>query len=550
MSQKTYEDLVAEIQKLKQEKTELKQENTKLKIKVENQQLRINMLNRYIFGSKSESIKKEENIVKGEQCSIFGVPEDEKIQEEIKQETEEITVYRKKKNKKRVSGIKKSMLKNVEVETYVENADDIKCPECGSNMKKIGQEYVRQEIEFIPAKLKIKNYIRNVYKCEKCGTEESEKDTPTIVKTHVPNAILTHSFASPSLATEVIYQKFYMGVPLYRQEKIWDDRGLVLPRSMSANWCIKISEYYLENIYKLMLKKLKETCEVLHMDESTIQCNHEPDRKASSKSYMWVMVSGEEEKEKGVIFKYSSSRAEKVAQDLLKDYKGILVTDGYDGYNNIENVVHSKCWAHARRYFYDSIPLDSQKKMIKTSDGYQGVKLIDDLFEIEKNIAKMTAEEKLEKRKEKSAPVLKNFYDWVYLTSQKYIVNEKLQKALTYATNQRKYLEEFMKDGRIPLTNSRAERAIRPFAVARKNWLFADTIDGAKAYAVYYSLIESAKINNLNIYKYINYLLEELPQLEGEQTEEDLEKYLPWSKNLPEDILNFQGTYEDLKLDT
>ena len=542
MSQ-TSEDLVAEIQKLKQE-------NTELKIKVENQQLQINMLNRYIFGSKSESIKKEENIVKGEQCSIFGVPEDEEVKEEIEKATETITVHRKKNTKKVTSGIKKAEMKNVEVETYVENAEDAKCPECGSDMKKIGTEFVRQEIKFIPAKFKIVNYVRNVYKCEKCGTEESEKETATIVKTHVPNALLSHSFVSSSLATEVIYQKYYMGVPLYRQEKVWDDRGLVLPRSMSANWCIKISEYYLENIYKLMLKKLKDSCELLHMDETVMQCNHEPNRKASSNSYMWVIVSGELEKNKGVIFKYSSSRAEAIAKNLLKGYNGILVTDGYDGYNNIEKIIHAECWAHCRRYFYDSIPLDNKKQLIKTSEGYHGVELIDELFEIEKKIAELEPSEKLKERQEKSAPVLKKFYEWVYSTSQKYIINEKLRKALTYATNQRKCLEEFMNDGRIPLTNSKAERAIRPFAVARKNWLFADTIEGAKANAVYYSLIESAKINKLNIYKYINYLLEQLPQLEGEQTEEDLEKYLPWSEELPADILNFEGTYEDLKIDS
>ncbi len=541
MEPKTHEELILEINKLNEKIKNL--ENI-----IENKELIINQLQRYVFGSKSESIKREENIVKGEQCSIFGMPEEEKMQEEIKKETEEITVYRKKNNKKRTSGIKKCMLKNVEYETYIENVEDAKCPECKADMKKIGEEFVRQEIEFIPAKMKIKNYIRNVYKCEKCGTEGSEKDTPTIVKSHVPNAIITHSFASPSLATEVIYQKFYMGVPLYRQEKVWDDRGLILPRSMSANWCIKISEYYLSNIYKLMIKKLTESSKLLHIDETILQCNHEANRKATSKSYMWVMVSGKIEKEKGVIFHYSSSRSEEVPKKLLKNYNGIIVTDGYDGYNNIQNVIHAECWAHCRRYFYESVPLDSQRKMIETSDGYKGVQLIDELFKIEKQIEELPPEEKLKEREEKTKPVLKNFYDWVNLTSQKIITNTKLQKALTYATNQRQYLEEFMKDGRIPLTNSRAERAIRPFAVHRKNWLFADTEEGARAYAVYYSLIESAKINNLNIYKYLNYLLKELPQLEGEQTEKDLEKYLPWSKELPEEILNYQGTYEDLKL--
>ena len=542
MSQKTYEDLVIE-------NTELKNENTKLKIRVENQEMQINALNRYIFGSKRETMPKEENIVEGTQCSIFGMPENEEIKEQIEEKTEEITVHKKKNIKKVQSGIKKSELKNIDIETkeYKLEEDQKKCPECGADVEQIGTEIVRQEIEYVPAKLKIVNYVRKIYKCEKCGTNGSEKETATIIKTKTPRALLSHSFASASLASEVIYQKYYMGVPLYRQEKVWDDIGLVLPRSMTANWCIKLSEYYLEPIYELMLKKLKEENEVLHGDETTMQCNKEKDKKASSKSYMWVIASGEEEKTKGVIFKYSRSRSGEIAQKLLKEYKGILITDGYAGYNNLEEINRAECWAHARRYFYESVPLDENKQMIKTSDGYTGVKYIDELFQIEREIEKLRAEEKVQKRQEKSDPILKKFYEWVNLTSQKYITNKKLKEAITYVINQKENLSKFIEDGRIPLTNSRAERAIRPFAVHRKNWLFADTPEGAKANAIYYSIIETAKINKLNIYKYIKYLLEKLPQLEREQTQDAIEKYLPWSKELPEDILNFQGTYKEIE---
>lgn len=545
----SYEELMQKYEKAQSEINDLKHENTNLKIKVENQELQINWLNRYVFGSKKEATPKEENIVEGTQCSIFGVPEDEELKEQIQTKTEEIIVHRKKNNKKVQSGIKKSELKNVEIETREEILEEgqAKCPICGADLKKIGTELVRQAIEYVPAKLKLVNYIRNIYKCEECGTEESEKETATIVKTKTPRAILAHSFASPSLATEVIYQKYYMGVPLYRQEKVWDDRGLVLPRNMMANWCIKLSEYYFEPIYKLMLKQIKEQSQLLHCDETTMQCNKECGKNASSNSYMWVLASGELEKKKGVIFSYSKSRSNEVAQKFLKDYKGILITDGYAGYNNLsEEINRAECWAHTRRYFYESVPLDSNKKLITSSDGYAGVKYIDELFKIEKEIANLSVDEKLKVRQEKSEPVLKKFYEWVYFTSEKYITNNKLKKAITYAINQKENLSKFLVDGRIPLSNSRCERSIRPFAVHRKNWLFADTPDGAKANAIYYSLIETAKVNNLNINKYIKYLLETLPQLEGEQTEEEIEKYLPWSDELPKDILNFQGTYNDL----
>lgn len=554
---KTYEEILSEnmllIKKLEDKNIELASKDSEinnLKATIENKDLQLNALKRYLFGSKRESTPVNEEIVNGVQCSFLGEPEEPEIKEQIAKNDEEIIVHKKKNSKRLKAGIKKSELKNIEVETveYVLKDDKLNCHVCSGNLKKIGKEFVRDEIVYIPAKLKKINYVRNVYKCEECGSANSSKETPTIVKTRIPNALLSHSIASPTLATEVIYQKYYMGVPLYRQEKVWDDRGLILPRANTANWCIKICEYYLNNIYELMLERLKHKCELLHCDETTMQCNHEAGRSATSNSYMWVMVSGELEKMKGVVFRFASSRSAKVASDFLESFKGVLVTDGYESYKSIEGVVHAECWAHARRYFYESVPLNEHKKMVTTAEGYIGVQLIDELFAVEREISQLSPEEKLVMRKEKSEPILKKFYEWVNLTSQKYITNQKLKKAITYVLNQKQELCEFLNDGRIPLTNSRAERTIRPFAVHRKNWLFADTVDGANANAVYYSLIESAKLNNLNIYKYINYLLSELPQLDGYVTELELEKYLPWSDKLPEEIRNFEGEYKELEI--
>ena len=188
--------------------------------------------------------------------------------------------------------------------------------------------------------------------------------------------------------------------------------------------------------------------------------------------------------------------------------------------------------------------------MDTSCDGYKGVKFCDKLFEIENEIADLSVDEKLRVRSEKSKPILENFFDWVNLVmSEKVVVNNKLKTALGYALNQKKELSEFLNDGRIPLTNSLAERAIRPFAVHRKNWLFADSVEGANANAVLYSLIESAKLNKLNVNKYINYLLEQIPQLDNPTNETILEKFLPWSKELPDDVLNFEGSYKELILD-
>ncbi len=520
-------------------------------IEIENLKLQVNNFKRIIYGVKREHTPKQEQLEISTQCSLFDVEEniDAELQKQVLDNVEEITVYKKKKTKTKKAGIKKSFLKDIaiEVKEYKINENEA-CPECGSELKEIAKEVVRQEVTYIPAKLVLTNYVQYTYRCTECGGKNSDNASITFVKTKLPNPLLTHSFISPSLATEVIYQKYYLGVPLYRQEKMWDDRGLVLPRNMMANWNIKLAEYYLSPLCDAMFKKLKQENKLAHTDETTIQCNKEEGRNASSNSYMWVYSSGELENIRGTVFHYSPSRSEKTAKEFLTGYKGILVTDGYASYNNIEEVLHAECWAHARRYFYESVPLNDSKKMDTTAPGYRGVEYCDELFKIEREIAKLKVEEKLKKRQEKSKPVLEAFFEWVKTMNEKIILNKKLKEAITYALNQEKELSQFLNDGQIPLTNSLAERAIRPFAVHRKNWLFADSVAGANANATMYTIIESAKLNNLNIEKYIKYLLDNLPQLESIYDEKCLEKYLPWSKELPTDILSFQGTYEDMKM--
>ena len=556
----SYEELMKEYKETLNKYTEMvnKYSETEKQYKetsIENENLKLenNNLKRLIFGVKRETTPKKPQEETSMQCSLFDeeIKElDEEIEKQVKENVEEVTVYRKKKSKERKAGIKKSELKNIDVEVkeYDINKEE-KCPVCGGELEEVGKKVVRQEITYVPAKFVLTNYVEHTYKCTECGGKNSDNASFVFVKSKVPKPVLTHSFVSPTLATEVIYQKYYLGVPLYRQEKMWEDKGLVLPRNMMANWNIKISEYYFSKICELMYKTMKRENEVLHDDETKLQCNKEAGRKASTNSYLWVSRSGEEEKKQGIIFMYSPSRSEKTAQEFIKGFRGILVTDGYASYNNIEGVTHAECWAHARRYFRDSIPLDENQKLNTNAYGYKGLEFCNKLFKIEEKIANLSVDEKVKIRQERTKPVIEKFYEWVSSTMTKTIINKKLANALTYVTNQKKELTEFLNDGRIPLSNNLAERSIRPFAVHRKNWLFADTVDGAKANARMYSIIESAKINKLNIWEYIKYLLDELPQLENINEEKVVEKYLPWSKELPEKIRNYEGEYRELKVD-
>lgn len=545
-----YEELKEKYEELQIKYIDKEAENEKQKIELENMKLELSNLKRIVFGTKREHTPNFDKLEDTSQCSLFNETVntiDEDLGKQIEEAVETITIHRKKKAKKRVAGIKNAALKNVQIEAIEYKLDEsVGCPECGGTLNPIAKKVVRQEIKSIPAKLQIVSYVQYIYKCNGCGSKNSRHEDPTFVKSEIPKALLAHSFVSPSLATEVIYQKYYMGVPLYRQEKVWDDRGLVLPRNMMANWCIKLSEYYLEGLCNLMLDKMKTENQVMHGDETRIQCNKEEGRDPSRESFMWLACSGVLEEHRGVYFKYNQSRSGKVAEEFWKGYQGILETDGYAGYNNISDVTHAECWAHARRYFLDSMPTEERKKnptVVPSSLGFKGVNYCNQLFDIERQIAELTPDEKKKVRQDKSKPILDAFFAWVNETLEnKVVINKKLKEALVYASNQQKELSEFLNDGRIPLDNSLAERTIRPFAVHRKNWLFADTPEGAKANAVYYSLVESAKINNLNIHRYIEYLLEQIPQLENPNDRELLEKYLPWSKDFPDDILNFQST--------
>ncbi len=209
------------------------------------------------------------------------------------------------------------------------------------------------------------------------------------------------------------------------------------------------------------------------------------------------------------------------------------MTDAYIAYKKLENIKQSFCWAHCRRYFHESIPLDNRGKEIPGSKGAEGREHINLLFKLEEKISDLDYEEKKCKRQDASRAILGAFWAWVDETASIPTMNEKLTSALNYATNNRTYLETFLEDGRLELSNNRCEAHIKPFATARRAWLFADTPKGATANAVLYTLVESAKANELNIYEYLNHLLSVMPELDYHTQPERLDELLPWSDQLP-----------------
>ena len=434
----------------------------------------------------------------------------------------------------RKPGVRQEMLAGLpqDVEEYVIPADEI-CSVCGAKMKAAGKRIVRTEVEFRPAKLIVKQIVQQVAKCTECGEEGSPNVKSHFQKAAVPVPPLSHSISTPSLIAQVMYQKFAMGMPLARQEKDWYRLGLVLSRSNMANWVIRCSQEWLEPVYWRIHEKLLE-CGVLHMDETRIQCNKEEGKLPSSESFMWVMRSAESEVIQAAFFFYSRSRSGENARKLLKDFDEYLITDAYSGYDTVPEIKRSLCWSHARRYFIESIPLDAKGKEIPGSKGAEGREYINLLFKVEDEIKELPYEEKKQKRQDASRPILDAFWSWVEKTSTMYTTNEKLTQALGYCQNQRQYLETYLEDGRLPISNNYCEANIKPFATARRAWLFADTPRGAFANGVLYTLVESARANELDVYEYLKHLLTEMPNNHHLEDPSVIDSLLPWSKELPE----------------
>jgi hypothetical protein len=351
--------------------------------------------------------------------------------------------------------------------------------------------------------------------------------TPIIIKAESPKALIPGSLASPSLAAHIISQKYSNGMPLYRLEKGFLYDGVVISRQNMANWAIKSVELYLVLIYSMLVSFfMKES--VAHSDGTHTQVLREPNRAPQTKSCVRVYRTSGCSERKIVIYEYTETKGEEHPQRFLKDFAGFLHTDGESGYHNLpENIVIVGCWAHLRRYWENllkTIPKDKRED----SDAERGVAYITQLFLFEREFKKLTPAERFQKRIEKSKPVAGAFFAWAEKLAP--LPKSPLGKPVHYALSQRKYLENVFLDGRLELSNNRAERSVKPYVMGRKAWLFSTSPEGAHTNSVLYSIVETAKENGLHPFLYIKYLLETLPNAHST----DVEHLLPWSDSLPE----------------
>ena len=395
------------------------------------------------------------------------------------------------------------------------------CSACGSEMVEIGKE-VRRSLMMKPAEFWVREDVYYTYACKNCEQETGEAN---IVKAAKEPALLPGSFASAEAVAYLAAQKFVMYSPLYRLEQEFNRQGLRLSRQTMANWLLNTSEKWLRPIYDALREQLcKEP--VLHADETTLQVLKEPGRSSTSKSYMWLYRTSGCTKQAIVLYEYQPTRKAEHAEYFLQGFSGWLHADGYQGYHRLPgNIRVVGCWAHARRKFDEALQT-LPKEMQKDAPAAIGECYCSRLFKLEQAFAELTPEERYEKRLEQAKPVLDALLSWANEMQAKTAPKSALGRAIHYLLEQWPYLARYLEDGRLELSNNRAERSIKPFVMGRKNWLFANTPGGAQASAVIYSLIETAKENGLDPYRYLLWVLQNAPQL-SETDETWAEKLLP-----------------------
>ena len=512
----TIEKLQEENETLNQKNSLLEQQKAELELKLKWFEEQYNLHQHKLFGRSSEQMNVD-------QLSLFNEVESDSKLEASEPTLEEIT-YKRRKQK----GHREEMLKDLPVETieYTLPEEELIC-DCGGKMHVMSKQ-VRKELKIVPAQVSVTEHVQFVYGCRDC--EKNEINT-TIKIAPMPKPAIPGSPASASAIAYVMSEKFVKAVPLYRQEQDLKRMDIEISRQTMANWMILSSDRWLRYLYRRMQEHLLKR-DIAHADETTLQVLNEPGRAADSTSYMWLYRTGREGPPI-VLYDYQTTRAGKHPKKFLEGYKGYLQTDGYDGYNGMPGIILVGCWAHSRRYFMEALKAIPSNKDSKPTITEEGLAFCNKLFEIEKALQDVTAEERYEERLKHSQPILDNFKQWLKYQSPRITPKSALGKAIKYCRNQWDKLEAFMLDGRLEISNNRAERSIKPFVIGRKNWMFSNTSKGATSSATIYSIVETAKENGIKPFEYLKHLLEQLPNVDVND-QAMLDTLLPWSTQLPE----------------
>ena len=488
------------------------------------EQIRIANQNR--FGRKSEKL----DAIDG-QMSLFNEAE-AYSDESVPEPPEEAVIPAKRRKEK---GKRDSDLKDFPAEEHMhlipeEQLDSYFGKGCWKKMP--FEEYKRLRYE--PSSWTVEKHTVGVY----VGTDGERQDE--FLRGDRPKDLLRNSIVTPSLGAAILNGKYTNSIPLYRIEQEFERSGVNISRQTMANWVIGFSRYF-EPLWQLMKQKLL-SLPVTQADETTVDVIRDG-RVAGAKSYMWVHRSGEFYKDTPIVlYEYQKTRHHEHPKEFYKDYRGVLLTDGLQQYHMLEQLLpgltNANCWAHARRDFSDACKaIGKTNPAMKQSAAHKALELIQMIYKADDPLKGLSSEERLKERQIRVKPHVEAYFAWVreQLSDQKHLPKGKTADGLRYSLNQEKYLRVFLENGDVPIDNSASERSIRTFCIGRNNWVIINSVKGAQASAVIYSLSETAKLNGLNIYEYFKKLLSELPNRRDKSGNIDpskLNDLLPWSETI------------------
>jgi transposase len=490
--------------------------NQKMDILIE----QLSISNQYRFGRSSEKIDPDEQLVmcfNEAEVTIANKYVIEPVMEEV---------VPKPYQRIKVKGKREEDLKGLPVtDVYHTLTDDKLKSIFGDQWKQLPDEEYKR-LELIPASFKVIHHHVSVY---------AGMDNQTMVKADRPADLLRNSIVTPSLLASILNSKYINAVPLYRLEQEFKRFDVNLSRQVMANWVIKCTERYLSLLYDRMHQELFKS-DVIQADETPVMVSKDG-RNAGSKSYMWVYRTGKMNREPAVIlYEYQKTRNSSHPETFLKGFKGTLVTDGYQVYHKIAkespDIEVAGCWSHARRHFANIVKAQGKEKA-KGTLAYDALSQIAAIYKIDNELSEVDPTERLQKRQLLVKPLVDAFFAWVKNHSGDVLAKSETGKGFNYCINQECYLRTFLDNGMIPMDNNATESAIRGFCIGKKNWVLIDTVEGAKASAVVYSIAETAKANNLKPYHYFNHILEEISKHMDDKNTSFLESLLPWSDQLP-----------------
>ena len=510
-----------EIQLLKDKQKELEFMNAMLSD-------RLALARRKQFGSSSE--KYAEGY---EQMDLFNEAEASADPEAEEPTFEEVhpSSYKRKKR----TGKKEEDLSDFEVTETIEYklaGEDRYCPECGKKYKIVTKETVKR-LKFVPAKFEVVEEVTYVYSCPECGFMKRPEKTPPLVS--------GGSIATPSLVAGIMNAKYVNGMPLARQEREFARYNLNLSTKTMANWIIGCANRYLKPLYDRMKEEFLKS-RYIHCDETRIQVIGEPDQKGTTQNWMWVYLTDEySESPRMALFDYERTRAGYHPVKFLDGrFHGYLTCDGYQAYHGLDDsFTVTGCFTHARRRFdaaLTALKKDFTREQLKETVAYNAMTRIGILYKVEELIRNKTPEERYEERQKQSRPMVDALFEWLHSMEDSVDRSSLIGDAILYTLNQEPYLRRYLDDGHLSIDNNSAERAIKNFAVGRRNWLFAKSIRGADASAVVYSITETALLNGLKPYVYLTYVLDQIRQMGPFPKPDELERLLPWSDDLPEEF--------------